>query len=261
MGHFRARFRMGSITILAAATIASALSSCPRIPRTAGQDIGTGILAAKDVTAGTQSEAMKSATAEPPETIEMQTGRGRPAPESSVTTKPTVPKPAPRIAESLAGHDRHLVHRPFDTVVPDDFELGPLAAGGMDPSIASSLEKLEEALLARSLPDSLSGSQGARVASVILAEDLKAMPAPDSVRFATPLAQAGGTIAVALRIIVLGGPAQSQKMEASAMGMLILAPGDTGTMRIEHLEIDLASLGKSAVRSAVWDPYSLRISP
>ncbi len=254
---------MCGIMFLAAAAIVSSLASCARIPRTVGQTTETEKPATKNAATETQSASIKKDVTVPPASIEMQPGRGRPspAPESPGSKKPTVPKPAPRIAESLAGHDRHLIHRPFDTIAPNDFELGPLAAAGMDPSIATSLAQLEKGILDRTLPASLFGSEAAGVASIFLAESFKTMPAPDSVRFASPVVQAGGTVAIALRILVRGESGQSQEIISSALGMLVLASDEAGTMRVEHLEIDLATLGKSSVRSTTWDPYSLRIPP
>jgi hypothetical protein len=153
------------------------------------------------------------------------------------------------------------LYRPFDTVEPSDFELGTLAVGHADPAIAMILARLEKGILAGSLPDSLFGSDAARVATAFLADGFKGMPEAGAVRFAMPLTQPGGTIAVALRIIVEGGSAQRRVVEASALGLAILAPADTGTMLVEHIELDLPSLEEPAGRSAAWDPYSSLPSP
>jgi hypothetical protein len=164
----------------------------------------------------------------------------------------------PRIAESLGGHDRHLVYRPFGTVAATDFELGPLADGTMDAALATSLDALEKGILAGTIPDELFADEAARVASIFLAETFTAMPKPTSVRFSAPRTQPGGTVAVGVRVIVADETGARAGVVRSALGLAILAPPDQGRMHIVHLELDLPALLETSRRTGVWDPYSIR---
>jgi hypothetical protein len=214
--------------------------------------------------AETATAALPETATATPKPVEMtpNAGTASPAGGKAGGGKATAARPVPRAADSLAGHDRHLVHRPFDVVEASDFELGPLSPGGTAPEVAASLARLEKGLLDGKLPDSLFASDAARVASVFLSEGLAAMPGPVSVRFSAPLTQPGGTIASGVRIIAAeGSSVQNQALEVSALGMVILSPADDGSLLVAHLELDLPSRWQKTVRTKPWDPYALHQAP
>ncbi len=250
---------MACITLLAAVSIALIAVSCTRPSRASGSQAGNG-----GEPAGLADHAATPGVAsEPSGPVEMQPNGGTPSPAAAKAGSAKTPaqNPRPRVAESLAGHDRHLAYRPFDAVEPSDFELGILAVDHADPAVTAILALIEEGILAGTLPDSLFASDAARVASLFLADGFEAMPKASSVRFAMPQTQPGGTVAVPVRIIVADGPAQRQTLTASALGLVILAPAEEATLLVEHLELDLPSLGETAVRITAWDPYSRLPSP
>ncbi len=261
MGLYQKRFMYFCITLFAVASISLTIASCQRPARIILKPAGTEAPAMKTAEPSIQAETLKAVDPEPSRTVEMRAGRGTPSPGTPGSTTAAAKKPAPRVAESLAGHDRHLVHRPLDTIEPSDFEIGPLINRSAYPELAARLALLEKAILGRRLPDGLFTPEAATIAAILFAEDLKVMPATGEVRFSTPQTQAGGTIAVALRIIVAKGQGHREEIESSALGTTILAPDSKSLIRIEHIEIDTASLDVPAVRSTLWDPYSLNTAP
>ncbi len=172
------------------------------------------------------------------------------APEAPAVVTPVQPaaKPVAEASANLAGTDRFLVYRPYDSLAPSDFEIGPLfpAAGG-EPMEAA-VSALLAGLLGRKLAADALSEAGLAVATLVLAGELEAAPPITEVRAGAPVRQPGGGASVALRLFTATG---------SATGFAVLYPDGDGSWLVENLQLDLASLAMPAVRPEPWDPYRM----
>lgn len=178
-------------------------------------------------------------------------GSAQPEAKPAVTMKP-VAKPTPAakaiVAPTLAGIDRHLVYRPFDTVAAGDQALGPLFDRSADPTLAATLDATAAALADGTLPYERLDPGAAIVARAMYQRRLESDHPIAAVRFAEKQTVPGGGIAVRFRVI---GKAPGHY----AQGLLLAHRADDGAWMLEHLELDLASLDVDRVRKDPWDPY------
>lgn len=165
------------------------------------------------------------------------------------------------VATSLAGFDRHLVARPFDASTAADFELGPLAPASLDAGLKATLSSLAAGFMAATLPYDRFAGKAAQVARLLLAEPLSSAPAIVSVRYSAPLFGPDGVASLGIRVFSQApadgqAGASDQASRHAARGLVILGRDSQGDWLVEHLEIDLASLELSTVRTLPWDPYA-----
>lgn len=169
-----------------------------------------------------------------------------------VTMKPVAKRTQPAtmtVAASLAGIDRHLVYRPFDTVSARDEVLGSLFDGSTDSSLASTLEATAAALTLGTLPYERFDAGTAIVTRALYQQRLKADVPIVAVRFAGRQSVPGGSVAVRFRVL-------AEAPGHYAQGLLLARRADGGAWKIEHLELDLDSLSVERTLQGPWDPYS-----
>ena len=225
-----------SITLFAAmVALQCILCACSRAPSTARPEATLPLAA--------QSGAGQA---------EAPAGPARPGTPPPLTMKPAARSTQPArvtVASSLAGIDRHLVYRPFDTVGAGDEALGPLFDGSADPALAATLAATAAALTKGTLPYEQLDAGTAIVARALYQQRLKEDQPIVAVRFAEKQAVPGGGVAVRFRVFA-SAPGHD------AQGLLLARPGDGGAWTIEHLELDLDSLRVERSRQGPWDPYS-----
>ncbi len=167
------------------------------------------------------------------------------------------PRPAekPRPASSLGGLDRHLVARPFQPLMAADFELGSLAADGLEPGFKDLLSRLEAGLLSGTLPFDSFDSFAATVSRILY--DKPGRAGISTVRFAAPVQGPGAVTSARLRVLARGRNDQSGAATTrSTLGLVIAAPDASGAWLVRHFELDLAALELPQERAQAWDPYS-----
>jgi len=160
----------------------------------------------------------------------------------------TAPATRALVAPSLAGIDRHLTYRPFDTIDAEDFVLGALVDRSNDPSLDAMLDATAAALIKGTLPYDRLDEDTTTVARALYEQPLKAAAPILSVRFARRQPVPGGSIAIGFRIL-------ADTPLHSSQGLLLADRGTGGAWTIEHLELDLDALRIDRVRGHSWDPY------
>ncbi len=178
-------------------------------------------------------------------------GTALPESKPPIAMKP-VARTAPAIkapmAQSLAGIDRHLAYRPFQTIDAGDFVLGQLVDRSNDPSLDTILDATAAALIKGTLPYDRLDADTATVARALYEPLLRDAPPIMSVRFARRQPVPGGGVAIGIRILA-GTP------QHSAQGLLLADQGAGGAWTIDHLELDIEALKTDRVREHPWDPY------
>lgn len=244
---------MAAAALLACLTIASCgadKGARPNAPRPSG-------IAQPTLSADRPPESSPQAAPEAPSPAEPKPAKPpvamKPAsePEAKKAAKPAEAK----AADTLAGHDRNLVKRPFDAIYASDFEIGPLAGPVLPAGLDEALKALRKAVLERSLPEGLFSGEAAAVAALTLGPGLAELPEGVMARLGEPLSMAGGQFAVAIRLIG-PGPQGSPDPSRSALGLAVFSAAEDGKAALEHLELDLASFSEARTREEPWDPYA-----
>jgi len=163
----------------------------------------------------------------------------------SAKATPAIKAPA---ASNLAGIDRHLTYRPFDTIDAGDFVLGALVERSNDRSLDAVLDATAAALVMGTLPYDRLDDDTATVARALYEQPLKTAGPILSVRFARRQPVPGGGVAIGFRIL-------AETPLHSSQGLLLADQGTGGAWMIEHLELDLEALRADRVRDHPWDPY------
>jgi hypothetical protein len=146
----------------------------------------------------------------------------------------------------LAGHDRFLVSRPFGSIRPADFELGPLFDRKTDASLGTLLNGLAQALTEKSLKAANFSTQALMLAELLYKPDLVSAPGITHIRFSKGNRMPGAAYSFGIRFFSVTG---------AATGLVILGSDDEDKWVIEHLDLDLRGLGEPRDRSIPWDPY------
>lgn len=207
------------------------------------------------------SQAAAVATVGPVTKQEPKTTAAAPVPMKPVSKPETAARGVASAASSLGGHDRHLVLRPLDAIPAEDFELGALASGSVDPGLRAALTALERGLVAGTLPYELFSTGAAAIARVVYAEPMS--QGIRAARFSAPRTEPGGIASVGIRVFARRADESGagSSYESAATGLAILAQADTGAWRVEHFELDIEALETPMKRMETWDPYSALKQP
>lgn len=152
------------------------------------------------------------------------------------------------VASSLSGTDRHLIHRPLDRILPEDFIIGGL----QDPAAASQpvsglLQAAIQSLKQGELPASLLSPDIRLLTGIIYAADLKAAAAVKEIRLGSIQNGRGGILELPFRLI---GESYRSK------GLLVLDPASDPPMII-HFSLNSSGLGENYTAPDSFDPHGV----
>ncbi|MBN2875206.1 MAG: hypothetical protein JXM71_08925 [Spirochaetales bacterium] len=159
-------------------------------------------------------------------------------------------------SSSLAGHDRFLIHRPFDAVPAADFEIGTLSSLPANQQLSTTLSKIREGFMKGSLPYDIFSPDMAAISRLLYDEPAGPPLVVRDVRFGESQAVPGGAMSVPLRLLASVGDAQEAAVPRAATGLILLSPGDKGAWVVEHLELDIEALLREYADWGSWDPYT-----
>lgn len=168
----------------------------------------------------------------------------RPRPQASATTgSGTI-----TVASSLSGNDRHLIHRPLDRILPEDFIIGSLQnPASSSQAVSGLLQATIQSLKQGELPADLLSPEIRLLAKVMYAADLKAADAAKEIRLGAIQNGRGGILELPFRLI--GETYRSR-------GLLVLAP-TTDPPMIIHFSFNNRGLSEDYTAPESFDPHGV----
>lgn len=186
-------------------------------------------------------ETSGGAEAARPPLVSMQVPT-RPAGSSPVSNSEVRP------AASLSGIDRHLLHRPLDSLPASDFVIGPLAdSATLQASELLLVSEIKQSLLQNQIPLANFPADLRVVVNLMYGQSLLQAPPILEVRVGQAVPSRGASKQLSIRLI---------GRTTRAKALLTIGPADGGWMA-EHITLDDLALAEQYSPLKDFDPHGV----